>query len=626
MSVAARQLSSFFARYHLPLITGLLFIGILSGPFVFNLVSTDSWDKLNFVNEISLAYIAFAASAELYLKELRSRLNSIKWMTIGQLVVTFLLSSLGVYLLIDLIPFTHGLDLKSQIAISILTGTIFIARSPASAMAIINEMRAKGPFTQTVIGVTVLIDFLVVVLFSINLSIAIALTSGEELNFLFLIILLLEIGASFGLGLALGKLLQLILRTRIQLSYKGILMLLAGFLVYRGSHYIEIYSLEYISHTIVLEPLLICIIGSFWITNYTRYRLEFTKILNDLSSYIYIPFFTLVGISLSLDLLLEYAWLTALFFTIRLVSIMIGSFFGGKLANDSPLFNRVAWMPYVTQAGVGLGLATIVAHTFPEWGFEFSTFIISIIIVNQVVGPPLFKWVIRIVKEGHSRATTPSFDGLRDAIIFGWEDQSVALAKQLQDNGWVVKLVTLRKDVVESDYPELDIRKVDRITLDVLNDLDAQLAEAAVCMLTDDENFEICELIYEHFGTRDVVVRLNHRYNFEKFHELGTLIVDPSTAIVSLLDHFVRSPQAASLLLGMEADQDSMDIEVQNQNLHGLLLRDLRLPSDTIVLSMDRKGRQLITHGYTRLRKGDYITIVGSKESLDKVALRFARQ
>lgn len=625
VTVAARHLSIFFGRYHLPLITGLLFIGILSGPFVFNLVSTDSWDKLNFVNEISLAYIAFAASAELYLKELRNRLNSIKWMTIGQLVVTFLLSSLGVYFLIDLIPFLSGFDLKSKIAVSILTGTIFVARSPASAMAIINEMRAKGPFTQTVIGVTVLIDFLVVVLFSINLSIAITLTSGEEINFSFLLILFLEVGASFGLGLALGKLLQIILKTRIPLSYKGISMLLAGFLVYRGSHYIEVFTQDF-SHTIVLEPLLICIIGSFWITNYTRYRLEFTKILNDLSSYIYVPFFTLVGISLSLDLLLEYAWLTALFFIIRLVSIMIGSFIGGKLANDSPLFNRVAWMPYITQAGVGLGLATIVAHTFPGWGFEFSTLIISVIIVNQVVGPPLFKWVIRIVKEGHSKAATPSFDGIRDAIIFGMESQSVALARQLHDNGWKVKLVTLRQEVEESDYSDLDIRKVDRITLDVLKDLDSQLSEAVVCMLTDDENLAICELVYEHIGTRDVIVRLNHRYNFEKFHQLGVLIVDPSTAIVSLLDHFVRSPQAASLLLGMEAGQDSMDIEVQNPNLHGLLLRDLQLPSDTIVLSMNRGERQLITHGYTRLRIGDYITVVGSKDSLGKVALRFARQ
>ena len=101
------------------------------------------------------------------------------------------------------------------------------------------------------------------------------------------------------------------------------------------------------------------------------------------------------------------------------------------------------------------------------------------------------------------------------------------------------------------------------------------------------------------------------------------MIVDPATAIVSLLDHFVRSPQAASLLLGMQGDQDSMDIEVLNPDMVGLRLRNLRLPSDVLVLSVKRGGNFIITHGYTRLRKGDILTMVGSKESLRQVALRF---
>ena len=101
------------------------------------------------------------------------------------------------------------------------------------------------------------------------------------------------------------------------------------------------------------------------------------------------------------------------------------------------------------------------------------------------------------------------------------------------------------------------------------------------------------------------------------------MIVDPSTAIVSLLDHFVRSPQAATLLLGMQEDQDTRDVEVMNVDLHSLRLRDLRLPSDIIVLSVKRKGNFIITHGYTRLRRGDILTLVGSKESLNQVALKF---
>ena len=199
----------------------------------------------------------------------------------------------------------------------------------------------------------------------------------------------------------------------------------------------------------------------------------------------------------------------------------------------------------------------------------------------------------------------------------------MALAKTLQDNGWIVKIATRSTDFRDDEYPDVDIRRIPDHTLETMHSLEAENAEAVVTMLTDDENFHIVELFYEHIGTKDVIVRLNHRYNFNKFHDLGALIVDPSTAIVSLLDHFVRSPQAASLLLGMESNQDSMDVTVLNQDLHGLRLRNLRLPSDTLVLSLKRRGNLIITHGYTRLRKGDVLTLVGSKESLRDVSLKF---
>ena len=69
-----------------------------------------------------------------------------------------------------------------------------------------------------------------------------------------------------------------------------------------------------------------------------------------------------------------------------------------------------------------------------------------------------------------------------------------------------------------------------------------------------------------------------------------------------------------------------MDIEIQNPDMRGLPLRDLRLPADIIILSVNRGGHQLISHGYTRLRLGDYMTVVGSKASLENVALRFGSQ
>jgi Trk K+ transport system NAD-binding subunit len=123
--------------------------------------------------------------------------------------------------------------------------------------------------------------------------------------------------------------------------------------------------------------------------------------------------------------------------------------------------------------------------------------------------------------------------------------------------------------------------------------------------------------------TKEVIVRLNKRENFNKFHDLGALIIEPATAIVSLLDHFVRSPNAATLLLGMDEGQDSIDVEVTNKDIHGMRLRELRLPTDIIILSVKRKGHIIISHGYTRLRLGDVITLVGAEKSLEEVMFKF---
>ncbi|MDH5379998.1 MAG: cation:proton antiporter [Cyclobacteriaceae bacterium] len=623
VAIASSHIARLFQKIHFPLITGLLFVGIICGPFVLGLIPISARVNLNFISDIALSYIAFAAGSELYLKELRSRFKSIKWITAGQLIVTFLFSGILIYVLQDFVPFLRDLTDDQKTIVALLSGVIFIARSPASAIAVINEVRAKGPFTRTVLGVTVLKDFIVIIMFAIILSVSIAIDQGEAIRFSGIMMVLLEVLVSFLLGFVLYKVLGFLLSLRINYDLKRFLILFSGYSIYLLFYFVKEYSGANWGHAFMIEPLLICIIASFMVTNFSKTRPEFLKILKDSGRPIYVAFFTLAGAVLAIDVLSTFWIATVVFFLIRLASIMVGAYVGGVMAGDSKLYNRIGWMPYVTQAGVGLGLALIVARTFPEWGFQFATIITSMIVVNQVIGPPLFKWSLNLVKEAKPRAAAAEFDGVRDAIIFGLESQSVALARQLVENGWEVKIATFKQEVDPLDYPGLNIQKISAINLECLNGLDAQLSEAIVLMLTDDENLVLAELIYENVGTKDVVVRLNHHYNFEKFHKLGALVVDPSTAIVSLLDHFVRSPQAASLLLGLQSGQDTMDLEMLNTDLHGIPLRDIRLPADIIILSVMRAGQMIITHGYTRLRLGDVITIVGSRESLKNLQLRF---
>jgi len=621
VAIAGHEIAKVFQKIKFPLITGLIITGIIAGSSILNFIPSDTLPKLNFLNDIALAIIAFSAGSELYLKELRSRMNSIKWMTIGQLTITFLLSSIVIFYGASYIPFMAEVSPSIRMIIAILFGVIFVARSPSSAIAVINELRANGPFTKTSMGVTVLKDVLVIILFAICFAMAKAVINDEPLGFTFLLFLTIELILSFGLGLLLGKILQVFLSLRTSKHVKGAAIILFGYGTYLLAGFVKANTESIFNHEIILEPLLICIIASFYITNYSKNRIEFIELLENISPTIFIIFFTLTGASLSLQTLGQVFWVALALFAVRILAMVLGGIFGVVAARDDKKYLFISWMPYVTQAGVALGLTTLIASEFPGWGYEFQTVIIAIIVINQLIGPPLFKLAINYVGESHLKHKPHEYDGVRDAVIFGLESQSIALAITLKQHNWIPKIVT-RSEIAEGNN-DFEIVSIDDISLDSFKNLHLENADVIVCMMSDEENLKVSELVYEHIGTKDIIVRYNGSRSFlEKFNSLGVRVMDPSSAMINLLDHFVRSPNATSILLGLDTSQDSIDVEIRNKDIHGMTLRDLRFPTDVIVLSVIRKGQVIISHGYTRLRMGDIVTLVGTSESVENVRFK----
>lgn len=620
--IASSQVAKFFQKVKLPLITGFLLSGILIGPYGLDLVHAESIPNLDIVNYTSLAFIAFAAGAELYLKEIRNSINSIIWNTLGQLVITFILGSITMYFIADLVPFMSEMNRDSKIAVAILTGTIFVARSPSSAIAIINEMKAKGPFTKTAISVTVIKDVLVIFLFTICLAIANTLIHNTSFGLYFILELLVSLFITFVIGFILAKFIEVLLTVPISIYIKSILILAFGFGVYEMSHFIGDYSTSILSFNLMIEPLLVCIIASFWLTNYSKVRDDFHKVIEDIGPLVYAAFFTLTGATMSIDILIN-TWAIALFiFFIRLIAMVVGSFIGGALAKDPKIHRRLGWMPYVTQAGVGLALAFEVADVFPDWGMQFATIIIAVIVLNQIIGPPLFKWSIKLV--GESNLPLKGDEGAkRNALIFGLEHHSLSLARDLQKEHYDVEIASIERRKNISHIKDVKIHFLEKINIESLNSIYIKRFHTIILMLSDGENYKICRLLFKNFEAKEVIVRLFDSIYADKFHELGALVVDPSTAITKLIEQFVRSPIAGSIILGEESQNAIVDIKISDRNLHGIALRDLRLPPDTLILAVKRKGQMLISHGYTRLRKGDIVTVVGSVESLEDLSLQF---
>ena len=203
-------------------------------------------------------------------------------------------------------------------------------------------------------------------------------------NIFQIIIVLAEFATSFILGFfVVGYALKIALSLRIQKRTKSLLILLIGYSAYWASNWLAVFSLEKWGHTLFLEPLLICILGSFYVTNYSKFRAEFLNQIRSLELYVFVAFFTLTGASLNILVFVEVLSIALLLFSLRLIALIFGSVSGGLIAGDPIKHISIGWMSYITQAGVTLGLATVVSNLFPEWGSIFSTAVLALILINQ---------------------------------------------------------------------------------------------------------------------------------------------------------------------------------------------------------------------------------------------------
>ncbi|MDX1615531.1 MAG: cation:proton antiporter [Candidatus Promineifilaceae bacterium] len=623
IALAAKIIGGWFSRLGLPYITGYLLTGMLAGPFILNLLPGESTTTLRYIDELSLGIIAFVAGSELYLKEIRSRVRSIGLIAGGVMVAGLILGGVALFFLTELIPFTQGMETSSRLAVAILGSIILLALSPASTIAVIKEVRAKGPFTRTVLGVTVTMDVVIIVIFAIGVAIASALLEGIGFDPLLIGLLVVDLGAAIGLGYLTGKILDLILGTNLKRLVKSGLVLLTGYVIFVLGYGIIDLSHDFLPFEIHIEPLLVAMIGGFMVTNFTKHRDEFEAILHDIGPLVYVAFFTLTGVAIKLDILMA-TWPVALaLFGVRIGSIFIGSSAGSRLAGESNQLQRYAWLGLITQAGIALGLAREVAVEFPALGDAFATMVISVVVLNEIFGPLFCKIALRRVGETNLPVAADRNE-IRDAVILGIEEQSLELARELQGHGWQVIMADTDRSHVErlqaEDVIEEYIPAVDAITLDGLINANT---DALIAMLPDDEeNYRACELARDKHGVQRIIVRPNDMSWAKRFRELGALIVNPASAMVYLLSQSVRAPQSASILLHQDSGREIMQVTVNNPEVDNLLVRDLRLPGDVLFIEVARNGQAIVPSGYTRLKLRDEVTLMGQPDSLSQVTLK----
>lgn len=372
----------------LPRITGYLVVGILVGPYVLGILPRHVVQEFRFVNGVALALIALSAGGELRMESLRSRIRSIGTITVLQISIMFSMVAATVFLARGSIGFLQEQPRRVAVAVSLLFGLVAVAKSPATTIAVINEEKARGILTDTVLGITVVKDVIILILIALLIPLATVIVDPSA-GFSFNAVqeILLEILGSLGIGVALGWLVTLYL-SKVR-EYRILFILAVAF--------ISVHLGEWLS----LESILIAMAAGFSVQNFSRQGRRLLHALEANSLPFYALFFALAGADMNLEVLGK-AWVIATaIVSMRILALWLSTYLGARMAGDPPAVRHHAWLGFLAQAGITLGIANIVRERFPVWGVHVATVIIATIAVNQLVGPPAFRWAIIHSGESH---------------------------------------------------------------------------------------------------------------------------------------------------------------------------------------------------------------------------------
>lgn len=628
LCLSAHYIGRLFSSYRLPYITGYLFTGALVGSSGLGLLPHEANESLQFLNHAALGLIAFIAGSELYLRELRKQVKTIVLISFGIISVVLVVGGPLIFLLTHYIPFTQGFDPQAKWAVALLGATILLALSPPSTIAVIKEVRAKGPFTRTALSVTVVIDVAIVFCFALSVNfVEPLLDASKSIDLRFILLILLDLGLALGVGYLAGFMLKQILFFRIPNAGKMALILGLGYGIFWMSKMIKGYTLLHGPFPIHIEPLLTAMIAGIYVTNFTAYRDLFEELLHDLSVPVYVAFFTFTGLVLELSLLWVMLPFAGLLFIVRALSIFIGTNLGGRIAKAPTQFSNLSWMAFITQAGIALGLSAEAAMHFPKLGVAFQTLIVSVILLNEIFGPLFLKNVLRMVGEANEPSDVIEKSLQRRAVILGIDGQSITLARQLAQSGWQVLMADgdpVRIDLVsgKSVHAGIEAQHMSFLSKQAIERLLTKTPDAFVVMLeTDRENLRACKWIREVADLR-LIVRLHSASMAEQFRALNAFALDQTSAMVNLIQQAVVAPQSTALLMHEDTKRQIRQIKVTNVNMDNTFVRDLRLPADVLLLDVIREDVVVVPNGFTRIRVGDEMTVIGHPEDLDVVTMR----
>lgn len=358
----------------LPNVTAYIIAGVIIGPAVLNIIPSEIINKMGFVSDIALAFIAFGVGKFFKRDVLKQTGTKVVIITIFEAVMAFILVTLAMH-------YIFKIDKDGSWSFSLLIGAIATATAPASTIMTIKQYHAKGHFVNTLLQIVALDDVVCLLIFSV----ASAVTSQSDEGTLSFMSILLPILYNLGvivLGFVLGFLLNKILSPKR--SKDNRLIIIVAMLL----------GLSGLCGILDISPLLACMVfGATYIN--VSYDKELYHQLDNFTPPIMTIFFVLSGMKLDIDSLKAAGIIGVAYFFIRIVGKYLGAFIGAVVTKEEKPLRNYLGLALIPQAGVSIGLAFLAERMLPtELGTMLVTIILSSSVLYELIGPACAKFAI----------------------------------------------------------------------------------------------------------------------------------------------------------------------------------------------------------------------------------------
>ena len=377
--LAADTLGAVARDLRLPRIVGYVIAGLVLGPSIAGLVPGAVLEDLGMMKRLAVGLIALLAGMELRMDDLKKRGQSILAILVFQTLFVILVLAPAFMLASRWMPFVSGYTFVPLALIALLFATMLSVNSPMVTLALIEETHAHGPVAKTTLGVVLVADVVVIILFTIAYSLTqSALTGGAAGGLELVLRLSREVGGSLLAGVAIGGILALYVR-----YVKRELVLFAVVLVFATAAAAE---------ALHFELLLSLLVAGFLVENGAPKQAEpLFHALELVAGPVFVIFFAMTGGELDLRAFMSLWPVVVAITLLRGGALVLGNRLGARLGGAEEDVIRFGWMGLVPQAGVALGFASLVAERLPEVGVGLQALTIGVITLNTSIGPILFR-------------------------------------------------------------------------------------------------------------------------------------------------------------------------------------------------------------------------------------------